>query len=154
MNFFHLADILSVSAALALVFIKIGQILSGAGFGSQTDLFPKIKIADRPGFYHPVELYESVIYLILFVELFFLYKKGIKNKWISGLIFSLFTFFATLTTILLEYIKVYRVYFYGFSFRQILGLIILVSISIFFLVRTKLLEKLLNYFKKNKNEIS
>lgn len=150
LNFFHLADILSVTIALALFFIKIGQQLGGAAFGTQTVFFIKVKIVGREGFYHPVELYESLVFLLLFVLLFFLYKKAIKRKWNDGIVFSIFGFITALLTIVLEFIKVYRLYLYGFSFRQILGIIISAGAMTLFLVRTSLLKKILNNFKKTK----
>src|SRR3989344_2877113 len=149
-DFFHLADNLSVAASLALVFIKIGQLMSGAVYGIQTDTSMRIKIAGRQGTYHPVELYESFIFLLLFTVLFYLYKKAVKNKWASGLILSIFTFTAILSTILLEFLKVNRVYLYSLSVRQLAGFIILFFISIFFIIRTNLIRKLLNNFKKTK----
>lgn len=149
-NFYHIIDVLSIAGALSLSLIKIGQQLSGAAFGAQTDFFLKVKIAGRPGFYHPAELYESIIYFILFLILFYLYKLGTRKKWDQGIIFSVFAIVMSISTILLEFIKVYHVYLYGLSFRQILGIIIIIESLLFLGVRLKIIKNFLNYFKKNK----
>lgn len=153
-SFFHITDILSVAGSLALVFIKIGQQLGGASFGSKTDFFLKVRITGRPGFYHPVELYETIIYLILFIVLIILYRLSRRQKWRDGVIFSVFTISLSLSATLLEFLKVYRVYLYNLSFRQILGIVLLFISSVFIAERIGIIKKILNFFKKQNNEIS
>lgn len=149
-NFFHITDILSVAGSFALVFIKIGQQLGGAAFGSKTDFFLKVRITGRPGFYHPVELYETIIFLILFIVLLILFRLSRKKKWPDGVIFSVFTICLSLTAILLEFLKVYRVYLYNLSFRQILGAVLLFISTVFLAERIGIIKRILNFFKKVK----
>src|SRR3989338_5583125 len=99
-NFFRFADILAVSGSLSLVLIKIGQQLSGAVFGRATDSFLKVKISGREGFYHPVELYESFVYFFLFIIFYFLYRISYRRKWVSGIVFILFSMSISLTSLL------------------------------------------------------
>ena len=153
-NFYHMGDLFAVASSLGLVFIKIGQQLGGAAFGKQTDFFLKVKILGRAGFYHPAELYESLIYTFLFVILLVFYKRGLRKKWHSGIIFSLFVLVVSLSTIILEFIKVYRVYLYGLSFRQLLGILIFIVTTVFLSNRIGFIKKLLNFFKKTNHEVS
>ena len=151
---YRFLDILTPALSLALVFIKIGQLLGGAVYGSKTDFFLKIKINGREGFYHPTELYESIIFAVTFIILIFLYKRGKQKKWEEGIIVSIFTFILGISVFGLEFLKVHRVYLYGLSFRQILSVLIILLSAVIFGGKFKIQLKILNYFKKEKNEIS
>ncbi|OGG02992.1 hypothetical protein A2W14_04420 [Candidatus Gottesmanbacteria bacterium RBG_16_37_8] len=153
-KFFHLLDILSQASALALVLIKIGQQLGGAAFGRETDFFLKIRLVGRPGFYHPTELYEAIIFLVLFIFLIMLNRFLRRRKLKDGIIFCVFAFFLGASVIGLEFLKVHHVYLYGLSFRQILALIIIIGSLTFLADRLNIFRKILNNFKKSGNEIS
>ena len=57
LHFWHILDLFSSGASLALFFIKIGQQLGGAAFGRETDFFLKVRIIGLPKYHHPAELY-------------------------------------------------------------------------------------------------
>ena len=143
-------DLLSVAGSLALVFIKIGQQLGGAAFGRETDFIIKVRVIGMPKFYHPVEFYEAFLYLLLFIFLLFLNRKLSGKKRQDGMVFSLFVMGLSVSVFTLEFLKVYRVYLYNLSFRQLLSLILFVITLAYILSRIEILK----YFRKAKHEIS
>lgn len=126
-KFSHFMDIASIAFSLALFFIKIGQQLGGAAFGRETAFFLKIRIVGLPNFHHPAELYEGIIFLILFILLMVLFRFQNRRKLPEGLVFNVFTIATVLIIFSLEFLKVYRVYLYGLSFRQVLSLMVFLA---------------------------
>jgi prolipoprotein diacylglyceryltransferase len=120
--FIHLLDIFSIVSAFALGLSKIGQQLGGAGFGSETTFFLSVQMVGRTGKFHPVELYEAILFFGLFSVLFFLYRKIQREKWPVGFIGCLYAVSVALIIFLLEFLKTHTVYLYGLSFRQLLAL--------------------------------
>ena len=141
LKFWHILDLFSLSGSLALMFIKIGQQLGGAAFGRETEFFLKVRIIGLPKFHHTAEFYEAFFFLLIFLLLIYLYKKAGQKKWPEGLVFSVFSLLLGMQVFALEFLKVYRVYLYGLSFRQLLALGI-IALSIANIIR------ILNLFKK------
>lgn len=129
-NFLKLLDLFSVAGGFSLVLSKIGEQLGGAGFGKETDFFLRIKIVGLPGFRHPVELYEAVLLLILSIILVVVYQKVRRNIWPTGLASLIFGIGLAGIIFILEFLKVYPLYLFGMSVRQIAALIILVAVGI------------------------
>lgn len=130
LSFIHLLDLFSLAGSFALILTKIGEQLSGAGFGRETDFFLKIRIVGLSNFHHPTELYEAIAYFIISLMLLFIYKKSQRNKWPHGTTFYVFAFLIGLTIFSLEFLKVFRVYLYGLSLRHILSLLIMLVVFI------------------------
>ena len=63
-DFWHILDIFSVAGSVALIFIKLGEQMGGAGFGKMTNSFLGVQIIGQEGRYHPVELYEAGFFLL------------------------------------------------------------------------------------------
>lgn len=147
LKFIHLLDLFSVALALGLVLIKIGQQLGGAAFGKETNFFFKIRIVGLPNYHHPVEFYESFLFLFLFIVLYILYDKRQNYKLSEGFIFYLFALFLGIIIFALEFLKVYQVYLYGLSFRHWLALGVIISIVYPLFKKIKSIIVL----KKNKN---
>jgi len=80
-------------------------------------------------------------FLSVFLILIYLYKISLRKKWPEGTVFAVFAFCLGLIVFALEFLKVYRVYLYGLSFRQLLALGI-IALSIANIIR------ILNLFKK------
>lgn len=126
--FVRILDIFSIAAAFALFLSRIGQILGGGGFGKETSFFLAVRLAGKAGRFHPVELYESVLFLLVFILLSFLYTKAQKEKWPQGLTGCIFVLSTSLIIFLLEFLKVNSVYLYGLSFRHISALVVFILI--------------------------
>lgn len=119
----HLLDIFSVVSSCALFLTKIAQQLAGGGFGKETNFFLGVNIVGRTGRYHPVEFYEASVYLALFIMLYILYKIVAREKWPVGLVSCVYGIGVALTVFLLEFFKIYTVYLYGLSFRQLIAIV-------------------------------
>lgn len=127
-NFRHILDLFSVAVAVAMVFIKIGEQLGGAGFGRETAFFLGIKIIGLTGRHHPTELYEAFIYFVLAIILIIFYNKTQKKQLQENFVACIFALVVSLTIFVLEFLKVYTVYWYNLSGRQIAALIVFVIV--------------------------
>lgn len=130
LDFWHVIDIFSLATCVGLILAKIGEQLAGAGFGKETNIFLGVKIAGLSGYRHPVELYESVLLIILAVLLFIFYDKIKHKKMPSGTVFTIFAFIFALSTFLLEFLKISDLYLYGLSLRQYICLFMILFISV------------------------
>lgn len=129
LQFFQLLDLFSLATVIFLIFAKIGQELSGAGFGKQTTSILAVRIIGLTGKRHPAELYEAVFYFLLSLVLFFVYKKILRERWPTGLVFYLFSALSLFIVFLVEFLKDYGVYLYGLSLRQVAALIMIILIA-------------------------
>lgn len=78
--------------------------------------------------FHPLFLYESVLNLILFLALFFLFKKkGLK----SGVVFYLYLFGYSIIRFFLEFLRADSWRVYGFNVAQVITLLIIISVGSF-----------------------
>lgn len=127
-DLFHLLDLFSLSGCFALILAKIGEQLGGAGFGKETQLSWGVKIVGLPGRHHPTELYEASLLFVLFLLLYFVYRRVIQQKYPSLLVFCLFALGLALIIFLLEFLKTYPVYLYGLSLRQFSALAIIILV--------------------------
>ncbi|MBU8892946.1 MAG: prolipoprotein diacylglyceryl transferase [Bacteroidales bacterium] len=99
-------DRIAIVVALAGFFIRMGNLMNSEIYGIETSL-PWGFIFIRTGEVfpkHPTQIYEALSYLLIFVLLYFIYrKKGVQVK--QGLIFGLF--FALLFSVrfFIEFIK-------------------------------------------------
>jgi phosphatidylglycerol---prolipoprotein diacylglyceryl transferase len=131
-NTFHIFDLLSVVFSLGFIFIKIGEQLGGAAYGRETKFITGVRIIGKIGQYHPVELYEAFVFIVMTAILAFLYRLSQRNKWPEGFVFIIFTLMTSLSVFVLEFFKVFNVYLYKFSLRQLfcLGIIAIVIIPL------------------------
>lgn len=114
----HILDIFSIAMGIALFFAKIGEQLGGAGFGKETNSIIGMKIVGFTGRFHPVEIYEAILFFILTVFLIWFYQYVYKKRWSKGLVFLVFTQFTSIFIFLVEFLKVSTVYLYNLSVRQ------------------------------------
>jgi phosphatidylglycerol---prolipoprotein diacylglyceryl transferase len=104
--FLWLVDRVAVTAALGAVFIRVANFLNSEILGKPTSgswgvVFERVDPVPR----HPVQLYEALAYLIIFLLLFALYRR--KGKDIAqGLLFGWFLVLMFTARFVLEFFKV------------------------------------------------
>ncbi len=128
-EFFHLSDLFALAFSFALVFVKIGEQLSGASFGRETQFFLSVAVAGKVGRYHPAELYEAILIFILSFVLTFIYGKVKRRKYSPSLVTFVFIAIISVIIFALEFLKTNSVYLYVLSIKQIIALIILTVIA-------------------------
>ena len=133
--FYELADIVAIATALGAMFIRIGNFTNSELIGRVTDLPWGVKFLrrDPEAFRHPVQLYEALKNLILFVILFKLRRKALPKGvifWAAIGGFCLLRFFV-------EFYKEYLIFKGGLTAGQIYSIpfIILSVIMIIYLFR-------------------
>lgn len=140
-DFYHLADLFALSGSLALGLAKIGEQLGGASFGKETNFIIGVKIIGQTGRHHPVELYEAILIFLLFCFLQWVWGKVKRKRWHQGIVCLFFAAILAIIIFLLEFLKVYPVYLYIFSFRQLGALIILISAAVPLWRRIKIIRQ-------------
>lgn len=111
LNFFWLCDRIAPPAILTGGLIRIGNFFNSEIYGHPADvpwaiIFQKVDNVPR----HPVQLYESIGYLILALVLFLLFKKY-RNKWVDGQLLGFTMIFAFSWRIFCEFFKVHQAEF-------------------------------------------
>jgi len=140
-NFIWLLDRIVIPAVLSGFFIRLGNLFNSEILGSQSNLpwaiiFQRIDNVPR----HPVQVYESISYLIIFIILFTTYKKyGTKLK--NGFLLGLFMVSVFSVRFLLEFIKVKQSAYtndFGISTGQFLSIpFFLLGIYMLFVHKSK-----------------
>ena len=139
-NFWQHLDLFSMAGCFALILAKIGEQLGGAGFGKETNFFLGVKIAGLTNRHHPVELYEAILLAILTIMLYFVYQKVKRKIWPEGTVSYLFGLSLALIIFLLEFLKVYPLYLYGLSIRQIAAIFIFIATLLPLIKRIKFMK--------------
>ncbi|AER40864.1 prolipoprotein diacylglyceryl transferase [Blattabacterium sp. (Mastotermes darwiniensis) str. MADAR] len=111
-SFFWICDRLCIVSTLAAVFIRIGNFFNSEIVGKPCNpLLPwSVKFVQMDTEYgdlvprHPTQIYESIIYLFIFLFLWFLYRKS-KVKEIIGYISGMFFTLLWSARFLLEFMK-------------------------------------------------
>ena len=104
-NFLYLLDRLAIPTALFAFFVRMGNLMNSEILGLQTDVpwavvFLRVDVIPR----HPVQLYEALAYLSIFIVLALLYVfKSEKIK--SGFLFGLFLMLVFSARIAVEFVK-------------------------------------------------
>lgn len=124
LNFTGLADIFSIAVSFALFLAKIGEQLGGAAYGKETFSILGVRIIGLSGRFHPVELYESALFLLLTIILIWLRSIITRKKWVKGLLFYIFVQCSAFIYFIVEFFKVSRVYLYGLSVRQLFAIVV------------------------------
>lgn len=131
-----LCDIFSFGLVLGQAVGRWGNFFNSEAFGRPTEIFLKlyIPIYKRPleymqyNYFHPTFLYESILDICIFLVLFFIIRKFVKNK--DGIIFFSYLILYSIVRIIIEQIRIDSVLnIYGIPIAQIVcGLTILISI--------------------------
>lgn len=98
-------DRLGIVVALSGFFIRLGNLFNSEIIGKPTTvpwafIFEKVDPIPR----HPAQLYESILYLIIFIALWLLYKNAV-NKYKSGFLFGCFLIMLFSVRFLVEFTK-------------------------------------------------
>ena len=104
-SYLWLMDRVAIAAMSAASFIRIGNFFNSEILGVPTDvpwaiIFARVDSLPR----HPVQLYESLSYALIFVLLVFVYKKT-ADKAIKGLLFGICIATVFLARFFLEFVK-------------------------------------------------
>ncbi len=143
-DYLWILDRLVIVSALSAVFVRLGNLMNSEIIGKKTDfifafIFKRVDEIPR----HPAQVYESICYFIIFIGLYYYFKKNYKN-FSKGNIFSFFLIFIFLTRFILEFFKENQEVFEENLFinmGQILSIpLILIGISIF--IRNKFMKNL------------
>ena len=104
-NFLYLLDRLAIPTALFAFFVRMGNLMNSEIVGIQTDV-PWAVIFSRVDLYprHPVQFYEALAYLSVFIILLSIYMYK-KSKVYSGLLFGVFLSLVFTARILVEFVK-------------------------------------------------
>lgn len=107
-SFYWILDRIVIVIALAGVFIRIGNFFNSEIFGITTDVpwavvFTHVDQIPR----HPVQLYEAISYLFIFLGLFLMYKRN-YTKLKEGFLFGFFLFTVFGMRFILEYTKSFQ----------------------------------------------
>jgi len=136
-SFLHITDIFALAFTFSLAFAKLGEFLGGAGFGVKTTLPWGVRIIGLPGKYHPVELYEMLSFLGIFIFLSFVYRKIRKDKSKEGFTSLLFLLFLSLETLFFELFKEKSLFWSSLSFKQIFTLPVIFAVLTILLLQIK-----------------
>ncbi len=105
-SYLWLLDRLAICTALFGVFVRSANFVNSEIIGVASDapwaiIFARIDSIPR----HPAQLYEAIAYLLIFITLFFVYKKS-KEKTANGSILGLFLILVFTARFLIETVKV------------------------------------------------
>ncbi|WP_198243999.1 prolipoprotein diacylglyceryl transferase [methane-oxidizing endosymbiont of Gigantopelta aegis] len=104
-NFLWLLDRVAMTSMIAASFIRVGNFFNSEIVGIPAQIpwaiiFPRVDTLPR----HPVQLYESISYAVIFLVLVWVYRKT-AEKQINGLLFGLFCILAFSARFVLEFFK-------------------------------------------------
>ena len=118
---------------LALVFGKLGSFFSGAEIGSKTKFFLSIKYVGFDSLRHLTPLYEAIFFILGTYLAYRLLFEMRKEKYSHGFIFYFFCWYFALTNFLFDKIKGDHLYFLGQSLNFFVSIILLLTVSLYFL---------------------
>lgn len=129
---------------VALGLAKIGSFFSGSEVGTRTKFFLAVKYANYDGLRHLTPFYEGILFLI---GSYFAYKflfEVRRQKYNQGSVFLFFWWYTSLVLFLFSPLKVNQTYLFGFNFTTLISLIILLTLSMYFLyyLRVVILQQL------------
>lgn len=117
-NFLWILDKIAIAAPIVAAFIRLGNFMNSEIYGKPTNgnwgvIFQRDDLVPR----HPTQLYESFSYLIIFVILLLIYKKG-KQK-TNGLILGVALVLIFLARFIIEFFKENQV---GFESEMLINM--------------------------------
>jgi len=137
----RVADVIVVVIPLLASFIRLGNYFNSEILGRLTTVpwgVYFMRVEQFPVLRHPIVLYESLATLLIFILMYFVYKKY-SNVWRSGSIFSLFLLVYFSVRFILEFFKDYQTSWEGIlTAGQWLSLpFVFVGLIFFILLRRK-----------------
>jgi phosphatidylglycerol---prolipoprotein diacylglyceryl transferase len=106
LSYLWLLDRFAIPTALAGAFIRLGNLFNSEIYGIPTNapwafIFERIDSLPR----HPVQLYEAIIYALIFIGLLSFYRRAWQRIQ-DGLIFGLFLFSVFSARFIIEFVKI------------------------------------------------
>lgn len=132
-NFLEIADYFVSPLFLALFFGKIGSFFAGVDVGTKTNFFLSVSYLGFSGKRHLVAFYEAILFGL---GAYFSYKILLalrRGSFPLGFVFYFFIFYFSLTTLLLDKLKVNHLYFGGGSFNFLISLILSFVFGVYFI---------------------
>ncbi len=137
-KFMTVLDVIAIATPLAGAFIRLGNLMNSEIIGTPSDLpwafiFRHVDNIPR----HPAQLYEAISYLLIFLLVYFIYRKNIFEVG-KGFYFGITTLLIFVVRFFVEFIKVDQVDFeQGMSLNmgQILS-IPFVFLGLFFIIKS------------------
>lgn len=131
-DFFQVADIAVLAVLLATFFGKIGSFLAGNDYGAVTKFPIAIVFPLLEGRRHPVQIYEAIFALVLFIILFRLYQDRLTklSQLRSGAVFLYYLIFWSLGRLVLEQLRGDSTYFGPFRLASLLALLVAIFSSL------------------------
>lgn len=117
-------DLLIIPISLIAGFIRLGNFFNSELVGRATNLFWAVKFPQyeiNPVFRHPVQIYELIIALAIFLILYFINKKY-SNRLPVLFTTCLFVFLYFSSRFLIEFLKEYQIFSSGLTLGQYLSL--------------------------------
>jgi len=118
---------------LSLAFTKIGNFFSGSEVGTPAKFFLSVRYVGADGFRHLTPFYEGLLFFlgVLITHRFlFAIRRGQYPKGFNG---YLFCWYFAVVYLVFDKLKVYRLYLLGYSFNRSISLILLLTVSFYFL---------------------
>lgn len=116
-SFYDLADLAVIPATIALAFGRVANFINGEFYGTPTSLPWGVKFANVDGFRHPVQIYEAIKNLFIFVVLWQLHRQQ-KWKLPKGFLFWAFVLLYGAIRFFLEFLKVVPTFAFGLTWGQ------------------------------------
>lgn len=131
-QFMDLIDYCIAPLFLALGIGKLGSFLAGSEPGTRTQFILSVRYVGLEGQRHITNLYEGVLFFIgacIAYKLMFEIRKSIYSK---GFSFLFFIWFIGLIGFVFDKLKVYHIYFLGFSVDRGVSFLLLLTLSFYF----------------------
>jgi phosphatidylglycerol---prolipoprotein diacylglyceryl transferase len=138
-EFYDLGDIFVIPLAFGTIFGRIGNFINQELYGKVTTLPWGVKFDNVEGLRHPIQIYESIGNLLVFLILIFIWRKNVKKGTIFWSYLGIYSFIRFLA----EFLREDRIIAFGLTLTQLI-IIPLFLISLFFLYKLN---------NKQKNEI-
>ncbi len=123
-DFFQVADIAVQAVLLATFFGKIGSFLAGNDYGAITKFPLGVVYTFLEGPRHPVQIYEAIFSLVLFIFLYRFYQDRLKmlSQFRSGAVFFYYLLFWSLGRLVFEQLRGDSTYLGPFRLASLLAL--------------------------------
>jgi len=140
-KFYHLTDLLTLPAAIALALGRIGNFINGELVGRVTDVPWSVKFKGYEGFRHPSQLYESAKNVVIFATLWVLKDKTWKGEKLpDGFLSWMFVLMYAVLRFFIEFVRepdIQLGFFFGWmTMGQILNVAMFI-IALIFILRLK-----------------
>jgi len=119
-----LLDIMVIGLSFVTAFSRIGSLLAGDSFGRETTFPIRVALAELPGLRHPTQLYEALLFFVLFAFLYFLYQRGKTQK---GEITLYFFILVGLIRFFIEMLRGDSVYLGKIAIAQVISILFFVG---------------------------